>query len=144
MTANLLLSIKGTLHLWSLFIILLLTLHLQQSGFVANSVNEDILLVENVRKLTQITQKPLQLLSAFYLHSTPSYWFTKMSQCNTTFDLLWKNVKISAIIWANPWNKGFWVIYAKSPFLPSSWCPNYKQTTNTGKERPCSLLSNIG
>ena len=109
--------------------------------FIANSVNEDILLVENdVRKLAQITQKPLQLLSAVYLHSTPLYWFTKMSQCNTTFDLLWKIVKISAIIWVNPSNKGFWVIYAKSPFLLSSWCPNYKQTTNKKHWKRTTML----
>ena len=77
---------------------------------------------------------------SFYLHSTPSYWFTKMSQCNTTFDLLWKIVKISAIIWVNPSNKGFWVIYAKSPFLLSSWCPNYKQTTNNKHWKRTTML----
>ena len=32
---------------WSLSVILLLRLHPHQSGLVANSVNEDILLIEN-------------------------------------------------------------------------------------------------
>ena len=59
-----------------------------------------------------------------------------MSQCNTTFDLLRKIVKISAIIWVNTSNKGFWVIYTKSPFLHRLDVPitNKQQTTNTGKE----------
>ena len=124
--------IHTSLFPWNLSVIPLLRLHTHQSGFVKNSVNQDILLVDNdVMKLAycrfglkNLIIEVLHRLGRHLCNNFSPFVYTaiclvvvrKYLNVRKHGGLVLKLVKISAIIWVF---EGVWVICTKPSFLQS-------------------------